>query len=587
MIHTLDNILLANEFNKTQFNYLQSYITNGINLDLISTPPDIIHNNTYSVTQHIDAVRSRLVEYIQFGAIIQLPVSYQPSLVQPLHVIIKDGKKPRLVIDLSRNLNQHIEPVRFKYSSISDAVRLSFKGCWYAKLDLSNCFLSFPLHPSVLKYFIFALDGHHYQFIRMPFGLSPAPRICTELLSVIAFVLRHYSIIFVRYLDDFLIIGQSAELVQHQLDTAITVFHSFGLVVNPDKTEGPSQLITFLGIQLDSMQCTLSITQSRINELLSIIESIIQPSSGIQLQHSLRCHTILSLLGKFSFAAQVLPGARPFMRRMIDITKNKLNSTRIRVSTHFCLDLYYWYHHIQLWNGRQTWRQSQPFIIVSDASLQGFGFYLESIPANSIIKLPINLQLGSSFLGLWSNCHADYHSTHRGISWCELFSVLTAVLIYAPYLLNQSILLVIDNQTDVDIINRQSTRSSRLAILLRALYDITVRYNISIKAVHRPGELNILADYLSRPQYHQYQPLRYWSQHLQKAKSDLSSSSTSVSNVSSSDYTNHISFPSLCSINFIYSRQIQLVELNFNQDPIQLMINYHPLSIYSPHYHSE
>ena len=110
-----------------------------------------------------------------------------PFGVQPLHVIIKPGRKPRLVIDLSRNLNDHPR-VRILLLLVGAGChRVVHPGCWYSKLDLSNCFLSFPLHPSAMPHFIFRFEGRMYQFIRMPFGLSSAPRICTELLSVVAF----------------------------------------------------------------------------------------------------------------------------------------------------------------------------------------------------------------------------------------------------------------------------------------------------------------------------------------------------------------------------------------------------------------
>ena len=88
--------------------------------------------------------------------------------IQPLHVIIKHGKKPRLVIDLSRNLNDHLQYDYFRYSCVDDAVKESSPGCWHGKLDLSNCFLSFPLHPSVRKCFCFRFEGELYQLTSMP-----------------------------------------------------------------------------------------------------------------------------------------------------------------------------------------------------------------------------------------------------------------------------------------------------------------------------------------------------------------------------------------------------------------------------------
>ena len=53
----------------------------------------------------------------------------------------------------------------------------------------------------------------------------------------------------------------------------------FGLVVNPEKTEGPSQRIAFLGILLDSTQQTLECTEERLAELRSLLSSALQATS--------------------------------------------------------------------------------------------------------------------------------------------------------------------------------------------------------------------------------------------------------------------------------------------------------------------
>jgi len=109
------------------------------------------------------------------------------------------------------------------------------------------CFLSFPLHPSARPHFIFRFDGQLFQFTRMPFGLSSAPRICTLLLSVVAHRLAVSSIShLVRYLDDFLFIALTRAAMVTTLSQAQQTFSDFGLVVNTDKTEGPAQQLSFL-----------------------------------------------------------------------------------------------------------------------------------------------------------------------------------------------------------------------------------------------------------------------------------------------------------------------------------------------------
>ena len=522
---------------------IESHITEGVSLPLLSSPSAVAYSNTPTVQQHADSVRTRLHEYMQFGAVVRLDSNadcLDSSLrVQPLHVIIKDGKKPRLVIDLSRNLNDHLEYEYFNYSCVDDAVEASHPGCWYGKLDLSNCFLSFPLHPSVRRYFCFRFEGELYQFTHMPFGLSTAPRVCTQLLSVVNFALAELGINDIRYLDDFFLIAASeGDMAQHLL-LAQSAIRQFGLVVNPDKTEGPAQSLSFLGVQLDSVSQTVSCTPARVEELTALLRSLLR-------QRVITRGHAASLIGKLSFAAQVLPGARPFMRRMLDALhqcKSRRHSTPIRIDPGFRDDLRFWAQQLHHWNGRQQWRSSRaaPYVFASDASLRGFGFYLESTPtlsdstvdsesaptlsnstadstfaptlSNSTVDFaawPQHLRVGATFSGTYSPEHAHLHHSHTQIAWCELLAVVACATTYGPLLRGQSLLFHVDNSTDVHIINRQATRSKALAGLLRQLYSIALRYNLSIRSQHRPGVDNVLADFLSRPELHRHNHVSQW-----------------------------------------------------------------------------
>jgi hypothetical protein len=492
---------------------IEAHITEGITLPLLSEPTLTSYDNTTTVRQHEAVVRQRLREYMDFGAVVEFPSSTDLSdlRIQPLHVIIKEGKKPRLVIDLSRNLNDHLRCDYFHYSSVDDAVEASHKGCWYGKLDLSNCFLSFPLHPSVRRYFCFRFDGRLYQFTHMPFGLNTAPRVCTQLLSVVNFALARAGIRDIRYLDDFFLIGNSYSSMQRDLSLAQSIISQFGLIVNPDKTEGPSQRLSFLGIQLDSVNQTLSCTPARVAELTSLLRSL-RRERVITRRHA------ESLIGKLSFAAQVLPGARPFMRRMLDTVRacrSRRPSHPLHIDPGFRADVHFWLRHFDSWNGRQHWRSSResPFVFASDASLDGFGFYLESTPAARSVDSaawPRHLRIGAGFSGTYSPTHAHLHESHTQIAWLELMAVVACMITYAPRLTGQSILFYVDNLSDVHIINRQATRSKRLAPLLRRLYSLALQYNLSIRAVHRPGVDNTLADFLSRPALHTGNHMAAW-----------------------------------------------------------------------------
>ena len=499
----------SSSLSSSELDELEQHIRHGISLPLTTEPSPIHFANTTTVSDHHELVAERIAEYISIGAIQALPSdSPPPLLVQPLHVIIKEGKKPRLVIDLSRNLNQLLPQTSFHYASVQDAVHLSTPHCFYSKLDISNCFLSFPLHPSTYKYFVFQFDHKYYQFVRLPFGLSTAPRVCTLLLSVIQFTLeqlqlRWFVIWMISY--SFLILASAS--AQH-LATAIDVCQQFGLVVNAKKTEGPSQQMQFLGIQLDSVACTLSISSQRTQEMMVLLLHHFNiPSST-----PVRVKQIMSFVGKLNFVSQVLPSSRPFMRRLLDVIQGKRKQQRCRLPTEFKLDCAIWLQRIQQWNGLISWSiyTQQPFVIVSDASTTGFGFYLQSFPSNIPFEhIPTALLPRSGVSGTWHSS-MSHLLTNRSIAYLELFSVVYALTMLASVLHHQSVLILTDNASNVPIINKLRTGSPGIIGLLRSLAELSATHVFACTARHISGESNVLADFLSRPTLHLHQHLSTW-----------------------------------------------------------------------------
>ena len=393
----------------------------------------------------------------------------------------------------------------------------------------------------------------------MPFGLASAPRVCTQLLSVVAYKLTADGIQrLIRYLDDFLFICNTPESMRATLHLAQQLFSDFGLVVNTDKTEGPAQQISFLGIQLDSVARTMSCTPARLTELRSLLASTLS-------EPKLRLSSLATLVGKLQFAATVLPGARPFVRRMLDLQQRHLRRIHhqhhstlasdspahrrqfastdspgtpepvprptvtpsgraaagsrerrlhfaqqhisVYTDTGFRADARFWLAHLHQWNGSAKWRSAQatPFHIATDASLSGFGFYLESTPPHiDTSHWPPGVKVGAGYSGVYATVHSHLHAASSQMTWCELFAVYAALLTYRSVLRHSCVLFFVDNETDVHILNRQATRSARLAGLLREIYSISLADNISIHARHRSGVDNILADFLSRPELHQH-----------------------------------------------------------------------------------
>ena len=440
-------------------------------------------------------VKKRLEEYAAKGAVEELKA--QPALVQPLHVIVRSDRKPRLVLDLSRNLNEFIDDewIAVRYEDLREAVRRSKPGIWYGKHDVSDCYLSFPVHPNSHKYLAFGLDGRWYRFVRMPFGLASAPRTCTKLLDVVSHALRAAGVQHVRYLDDFLYLADSEERLRADMELAARIIGDFGLEVNAAKTVGATQRIEFLGVRLDSVACTLECTPERLAELRTIIGSVMR-SQWIAVK------ALRSLVGKFSFAAQVLPGARPYMRRLIDqLQRTEAGGCLLRVNGAMRADLEFWNDNLHRWNGRCRWVADEPVAVVaSDASLSGFGGVVEMDRTGAAVA-------GTAWRGRWTGSQERQVKQPGDVVYAEMFGALFAMHQLAQTHSDCAVRLVLDSATGVAVVNAWRTRSRRVAGLLREMAAIASTRRLAVTAVHRAGVDNHWPDVLSRANKHRNRAL--------------------------------------------------------------------------------
>ncbi|XP_073446125.1 uncharacterized protein [Dendrobates tinctorius] len=160
--------------------------------------------------------------------------------------------------------------------SIRSAIKLLFPNCMMAGLDLKDAYYHLPIHYRFQKYLRVAvfLEGtiQHLQFTAMPFGLSIAPRVFTKVMLEVMAFLRQKDTLIVPYLDDFLIIGNSARQCNKQVADAILSLQALGWIINFKKSRiEPQSVQSFLGLQLDSIsqKCLLPQLQGENVRILS------------------------------------------------------------------------------------------------------------------------------------------------------------------------------------------------------------------------------------------------------------------------------------------------------------------------------
>ena len=251
--------------------------------------------------------------------------------VSPIGLIPKPHQpgRWRLIVDLSlprgSSVNDAISVDRFHlhYTSVLEAaalIRHLGKGTLLAKIDLHQAYRMVPVHAD--DHPLLGIQWQNSTFVdtALPFGLRSAPKIFSAFSDALAWVLHARGVAWqLHYLDDFLFMGapgstSCARALQVTMDTC----RQLGVLVATHKTEGPATQLTFLGIQVNTQNMTLSLPQDKLTRILGLVLS--WRSKRMASKRELQ-----SLIGHLTHAALVVMPGRTFLRRMIDLMKTAMH----------------------------------------------------------------------------------------------------------------------------------------------------------------------------------------------------------------------------------------------------------------------
>ncbi len=151
----------------------------------------------------------------------------------PLILVPKPDGTKRPVIDY-RELNKKTIPDRLPLPVILDILRsLSTSNKLFSTIDIKSAFWQIELDEASRPLTAFSTPTGHYQFRRMPFGLSNSPLIYMRLMNNIlqGLIGKTDSV----FLDDILIVSQTEEEHFYKLHQVFTRLVSAGLKVKLEK----------------------------------------------------------------------------------------------------------------------------------------------------------------------------------------------------------------------------------------------------------------------------------------------------------------------------------------------------------------
>ncbi len=261
---------------------------------------DGVHLTAVNSASKASVLQQELFSLLQKGAIEGVPQSeVERGFFSRYFLVPKRDGGLRPILDL-RRLNFSLYKGKFKMLTMRTIMSQVQEGDWFVTIDLKDA----PLR---------------LQGIRV-----------------------------LNYLDDWLILAHSRELVSRHRDIVLSHIHSLGLRMNTKKSVLlPSQRTVFLGVRLDSIQMQARLAPARIPVLTACL-------ARFKLGHHVSLGTCRRLLGLMAAASPVLPlgllHMRPFLWWMKEL---RLHPTvpATRLSRSCCRPLLMWRDPVFLQSG--------------------------------------------------------------------------------------------------------------------------------------------------------------------------------------------------------------------------------------------
>ena len=143
------------------------------------------------------------------------------------------------------------------------------EGNYMRKIDLKDAYFTVPLEKPCRRLVRFLWERNLYKFLCLCFGLGPVHQIFVKLLKVSMSLLRRLNFRLLIYMGDTLLMSQSIERRLVSRGTVIFFLQLLRFVIKYNKSVmEPVETPEYLGLVIDLIQMTLSLTEEKVKRIL-------------------------------------------------------------------------------------------------------------------------------------------------------------------------------------------------------------------------------------------------------------------------------------------------------------------------------
>ena len=399
----------------------------------------------------LDKVKTEIDQMLRDGIIVKenAPTDWVSSLV-----IVNKTNKIRLCLD-PRNLNKALKREIYPLPTIEEVASKLSGAKYFTVFDCKKGFWQLKLNESSSKLLTFNSPFGRYRFVRMPFGISPAPEIYQSKMTDLFKDIPNVQII----MDDILIHSKTKDEHDKIVRLVLDRCRKVNLKLNPDKVKYQTDSVKYIGHIISKEG--LKIDPDKV----TAITNLPKPTNKKEL---------LQFMGMVNYLGKFIENLSDINQPLRLLLKNENK----------------WY-----WGPEQ------------DKCFHKLKYIISSAPVLSFYDLskPVKLSVDASSYGLGACVLQDGHPVafaSRSLNEHEklysqiekeLLAIVFGVQKFSNYVYGRTPTVETDHRPLESIFNKPilsaPPRLQRLLIKLQGY---------SLNVVYKPGKELIIADYLSR-----------------------------------------------------------------------------------------